>query len=122
MFEECATPIPVSRLLGCSGFGDAVGCVEAEYSNDIQEIMFLGGCLMWNNADVYGDRIRLKFFVSVWSDMWKSREREYAMMFSVTLMCCEYRDASLLTRVHTSQRATESCDYAFTGSNNALCI
>ena len=44
------------------------------------------------------------------------------MMFSVPLICCEYRDVSLLKRFHLIHRATELCDYAFTGSNNALCI
>ena len=88
MFEECAPPIPVSRLLGRSGFGDAVGSVEAAVSNDIQEIILLGGCLMWDNAAVCCGRIWLKCFVSVWSDLWKSLERESAM----PLMCCEYRD------------------------------
>ena len=44
------------------------------------------------------------------------------MMFSVTLICCDYRDVSLLTSVHPSQRATASCDSAFTGSKDALCI
>ena len=72
MFEECAPPIPVSRLPGCSGFDDAVGSVKSAASNDIQEITFLGGCLMWNDAAVYGARIWLKSFVSVWSDLWKS--------------------------------------------------
>ena len=61
MCEECVPPIPFFRLLGRSGFGDAVGCVEAAASNDIQEITFLGGCLMWNDAAVCGDRIRLNF-------------------------------------------------------------
>ena len=62
MCEECAPRIPVSILLGCSGFSDAVGCVEAAASDDIQELTFLGFCLMWNDDVVYGDRIRLKFF------------------------------------------------------------
>ena len=44
------------------------------------------------------------------------------MMFSVPLMCCEYRDVLLLTRVHLSQRAAESCDSEFNGSKDALCI
>ena len=44
------------------------------------------------------------------------------MMFSVTLMCCEYRDVLLLTRVQTSQQDTSLCDYALTRSNDALCI
>ena len=44
------------------------------------------------------------------------------MMFSVPLMCFEYRDVLLLTRVQPIQRATSSCDYAFTGSKDALCI
>ena len=44
------------------------------------------------------------------------------MMFSVPLMCCEYRDVSLLTSVNPIQHATSSCDYAFTGSQYSLCI
>ena len=44
------------------------------------------------------------------------------MMFSVPLMCCEYRDILLLTSVHLSQRATSSWDSTFTGSNDDLCI
>ena len=62
MFEECEPTIPVSRLLGRSGFGDAVGSVKAAASDDIQEITFLGRCLMWNDAAVYGGRIWLKLF------------------------------------------------------------
>ena len=122
MFEECAPPIPVYRLICRSGFGDAVGSVEATSSDNIQEITFPGGCLMWNDAAVCGGRIQFYFFVSVWSDLWKSRERESVMMFSVTLMCCEYRNVSLLTSVHPSQRDTASCDSEFTGSKDSFYI
>ena len=94
MLEECTPPIPVARLLGRSGFGNTVGGVKADARNDTQEIKFLGSCLMWNNAAVCCGRIWLIFFVSFWYDLWKSLERESAMMFSVTLMCCEYRDVS----------------------------
>ena len=51
-----------------------------------------------------------------------SFDREFAMIFSVPLMCCDYRDVSLLTSVHPSQRATASFDSAFTGSKDALYI
>ena len=44
------------------------------------------------------------------------------MIFYVPLMCCEYRDVSLLTSVHPSQHATASWDYAFTGSKDDFCI
>ena len=71
MFEECAPPIPVSIMIGHSGFGNAVGSVEAAASDDIQEITFLGDCLMWNNAAICGGMIWLNCFVSVWSDLWK---------------------------------------------------
>ena len=94
MLEECVPPLTVARLLGRSGFGDEVGSVESAASDDIQEITFLGSCLMWNDASVCCGRIWLKCFGSVWSDLWKSLERESAMMFSVPLMCCEYRDVS----------------------------
>ena len=75
MFEKYAPPIPVSRLLGRSGFGDSVGSVEAAAGNDIQEITFLGGFLMWNYAAVCGGRIWLEIFVSICSGLWKSCER-----------------------------------------------
>ena len=90
MLEECAPPFPVSRLLGHSGFGDAIGSAEDTASDDIQEITFLGSYSMWNNADVYCGKIWLKMCVRVWCDLCKSLERESAMMFSVPLMCCEY--------------------------------
>ena len=77
---------------------------------------------MWKDAAVCGGSIWLKCFVSVCSDLYKYREREYAMIFSVPLVCCEYRDVSLLTSVHPSQRDTASCDSDFTGSKNALYI
>ena len=113
MFEECAPPISVARLLGCSGFGGAVGSVEAAASDDIQEITLLGGCLMWNDAAVCGGRIWLKYFVNVCCDLWKSRERESAMMFSVPLMCCEYTDVSLLTSVHPIQNVVFDKHYHY---------
>ena len=52
MFEEYSSSFPVARLIGRSGFGDAVGSVEAATSDDMQEITFLGSCFMWNNAAV----------------------------------------------------------------------
>ena len=61
MFEECAPPILVTILLGCSGFDDSIGFVDAVASGDIQEITFLVGCLMWNDAAVCCGRIWLKF-------------------------------------------------------------
>ena len=63
MIEECAPPIPVARLLGCSGFGDDVGSVEDTAIDDIQEIIFLGCFLMWNDAAVCCGRIWLKFLL-----------------------------------------------------------
>ena len=122
MVDECNPSILVARLLGCIGFGDAVGSVEADTRDYIQEITFLGGCLMCNDAAVCCDRIWLNFFVSVWSELWKSLERESAMMFSIPLMCCEYRDVLLLKSVNPIHIATASLDYEFTGPNDALCI
>ena len=67
MCEEFSSPIPVSRLLGCSGFGNAVGWAEDDASSNIQEIMSLSGCLMWNHAAVCGGRVRLEF---LWGSGW----------------------------------------------------
>ena len=71
MCDKCATYIPVIILIVDSGFGDAVGCVESDISDDTQKITSLGGCLMLNDAAVCGGRVRLNIFVMVWSDMWK---------------------------------------------------
>ena len=115
MCEKCAPSIPVNRLIGHSGFGYSVGCIEADTSDDTQEIMSLGRCLMWNDAVVFGGRVKLNSFVRVWSYMWKSLDMESAMMFSVPLMCYDYMDVLLLTRVQPSQRDTELCDSSLTG-------
>ena len=115
MFEEYSPHFPVARLLGHSGFGNDVGSVEAAPSDDTQEITFLGGCLMWNNAAVGCGNIWSKYLVVSGLTYGKFLERESAVIFSVPLMCCEYRDVSLLTSVHPIQHATASWDYAFTG-------
>ena len=115
MGEEFSPLLPVVRLLGSSGFGDAVGCVKDAAIDDIQEITSLGSYLMWNDAAVYGGRVRLKYFMRFWLDIWKSLKRDSTMIFSVTLICCEYRDVSLLTRVQPSQQDTSLCDSTFTG-------
>ena len=52
IFEEFAPPISVSRLIGYSGVGDSVESVKTAASDDIQEKMFLDGCLMWHYAAV----------------------------------------------------------------------
>ena len=59
----------------------------------------MGGSLMCNNSAVCGGMLWLKFFVRIWYDMWKSLERDSAMMFSIPSMCCEYRYLLLLKRV-----------------------
>ena len=71
MCEECASSIPDDILLGCSGYGHAVGCVDDTTRNYNQEITFLGGCLIYNDDDVYGGRVRVKILVRVLSDMCK---------------------------------------------------
>ena len=44
------------------------------------------------------------------------------MIFSVPLMCYEFRDVFLLTSFHPSQHATALFNYSFAGSEDALCI
>ena len=75
MFEECSPPFSVAILIGRSGFGDAVVSIEADTSDDIHEITFLDSCLMCNNAAICCGTIWSKMFVRVWSDLWKSLER-----------------------------------------------
>ena len=73
MCEECAPSLSVDRMLGHSGrsgFSDDVGYVDDSTSYNTHEIMFLGSCLIWNDAAVCGERIRANVFVRVLSDMW----------------------------------------------------
>ena len=55
--------LPVFRLLGISGFGDSFGCVKDAASENIQEIVFMGNSLMWNDAVICGGIMELKIFV-----------------------------------------------------------
>ena len=71
-------------------------------------------CLWWKGA--------VEMFLRVWLDIRKSLERESAMMFYVSFMCCEYRDVSLITRFQPIQRDMKLCDSSFTGSKYALFI
>ena len=61
MCEECEQYLPVARMFGRSGFGNPLGHVEDEANVNIQEIISLGGSLMWNNAAIYGGRMELIF-------------------------------------------------------------
>ena len=122
MCDKCAQSISVNRLLGFSVFGDAVGCVKADASENTCEIRSLGGFLMWNNSSVSGGRVRLNIFVRISYYMWKSLERESAVIFSVPSICCEYSYVLLLKRVQPTHQTTVSCDSAFTESKDALYI
>ena len=61
--EEFIPSVLFSRLLGCSGFGDSSVCVEDDDSENIQEIIFMGGGLMWNDEALCGGRMELKILV-----------------------------------------------------------
>ena len=76
----------------------------------------------FNDANVCGGRVDLKIVVRDLSERWKSLESKYAMMFSIPLICWEYRDASLLTRVKPIHRSTVSWGSSSTGSNKDLWI
>ena len=120
--NKCAPSIPVTRLIGRSGFVNYVGYIKATSGVDTQEITSLISCLMWNDASVCERRVWLNIFVRIWYDMWKNFERESTMILSVPLMCCDYMDVSFLTRVQPSHKDKSLCDSDFTGSNYALCI
>ena len=52
--------------------------------------------------------------------MWKSLNRESAMMFEIPFMCWEYSDVSLLMMVYTKHITIMLWIYSLTGSNDAL--
>ena len=121
MYEECEPSSPVDRLLGHSGFGDSFGSVYDAASDNIQEVIYLVNGLMWNDATVCGERIYLKIVVRGLYERWKYLESESMMMSSVTLMCWEYMDTLLLTRIHHNHRVNVSWVSYLTGSNYVLC-
>ena len=53
---------PVVRLLGCSGFVDSFSRVKNYDSDNKQEIISLGGSLMFNDAAVCGGRMDMICF------------------------------------------------------------
>ena len=77
----------------------------------------MGNGSMWNGTAVYCVRIDFQIFVRDFFERWKSLESEFVMMFSVTLVCWDYRDPLLLTKVHTNHQETVSWGYSSTGSN-----
>ena len=94
--------------MGSSGFGDSFGSVDDAASDNIQEVISLGRGLMCNDAVICGGRMDLKIVVRDLSERWVSLDTEPAMILLVTLISWEYRDTSLLTRVHTNHRVTVS--------------
>ena len=52
MCEKCAPSFPFYRLLVHISFGHYLGHVEDDSSDNIQEIISLGGSLMWNDAAI----------------------------------------------------------------------
>ena len=83
MCKECAPSIPVTRMLGNSGFGDYFGCVEDTAKENIQEIFSLGSVLMCNYTTVMG----LKILARDSTEMWESLKSHSDMMFAEPLMC-----------------------------------
>ena len=57
--NECEISLPHNRMLGHSEFDDSFGRVDDASSEITQEIIFLGGILMWNDASVCGGRMEL---------------------------------------------------------------
>ena len=71
MFKDCASSVPVYRMLVYSGFGYSFACVEDDASDNIQMMISLGSGLMCNYAAVCGGRLGLKILVRNSSYMWK---------------------------------------------------
>ena len=63
MCKEYAPYFPVSRIIGRSGSGDSFGHVKDAVGDNIQEIISLGGGLVWNDAAICGWRMGLKILV-----------------------------------------------------------
>ena len=120
--EEYAPYAPFARMSGHSGFDYYIGPVKDATTDNIQEIISLGGSFIWNDATICGGRMGLKILVREWYKMWKFLESESAMILLFPFMYWEYRNTLLLTRVQPRNKATMPRNYFFTGSNEALLI
>ena len=90
--------------------------------DNIQEVIPMGSILMCNYAALCGGRMVFNIVVRGLSRRWKSLESEYVIIFSVILMCYEYRDTLFLTRVHTSHQETVLWGSSSTGANEAFFV
>ena len=77
---------------------------------------------MWNDAAVCGGRIQLNFLLVSGMTCGNPVRGNLLMLFSIPLVCFEYRYVSLLTSVHKVQHATASWDSALTGSKYSFFI
>ena len=73
-------------MLVQSGFGDSFDSVNYDDSENILGVIYLGSSLMWNEATICGGRIYFKIFLSNLSEIWKSLDSKYAIMFLVTFL------------------------------------
>ena len=55
--------MPFSILLGLIGFVYYFICVKDTVGNNIQKVIYMVICLMWNDAAVHGGRRGLKIWV-----------------------------------------------------------
>ena len=86
--DECAPSFLVARLLGCSGFGDSLGHVENAASDNIQEVISMGGSLMWNYATVCGGIFDLTFICEriIWDVEFPREQCRYGVISSLDVL------------------------------------
>ena len=78
--------------------------------------------LIFTDDAICGGSMNLKIVVRDSSEQWNFLESKPMMIFSVTLICWEYMDTSLLKMVHTRHQENVSWGLYLTGSNEALRI
>ena len=81
--EESCPYVPVFRLLGLDDHGHSHGRVNTDDNDDIMEIIFLGGCLMWKLSNVYSGACEYNNDVSSSFMRCKYLDRELAIVLLV---------------------------------------
>ena len=57
--KECEPSVPFTRLLGHRGFYNFFSHDKDSANDNIQEIIYMGSGLMWNDANIRGGRMGL---------------------------------------------------------------
>ena len=78
-------------MIGYSGSRDYYFHIEDADTDNIQEVIYLGRGLMWNDGAICGERMGFIILVRDLSEMWKFTKSKSAIVFADPLMFWDCR-------------------------------